>query len=344
MLLCGIVLLFALLFFPYNTNAQTDIHFSQFYETALLRNPALTGVFDNNYKVGAFYRSQWESVTYPYETMQINGEYRLSLGRNANDFISIGALGYMDKAGDLNTKITAGYLALNYNKSINTNNNSYLSVGFVGGHVQYSFDPSKATYNNQFVGGVFDPVAPSNDNLPFAKMSMTDAGAGVNYNFSSGPSQESTYIIGISCYHFTQPLFSYYRTYNFKQNIRWNLNGAAIREVNENVVVQLHANFAQQGSYSEIIGGGLVGWRQFKAFDDPEYEIYAGLLYRYNDAFIPIVKLRYRHAAFGISYDVNTSTLKQGSNMRGGLEVCAFLSGNYPPGRGYKKTVCPRFN
>ncbi len=324
--------------------AQTDIHYSQFYETALLRNPALTGVFDNNYKVGAYYRSQWASVTYPYETMQISGEYRLSLGRNANDFISVGLLGYMDKAGDLDSKITGGYLALNYNKSVNTDNNSYLSVGFAGGYLQYSFDPSKATFNNQFVGGIFNPLNPSNDNLPEARMSMSDVGAGINYNFSGGASHEATYMFGASCYHFTQPLFSYYKTYNFKQNIRWNLNGAMARELTENIVLQLHANFAQQGSYSEIIGGALAGWRQFKAFAEPEFEIYAGVFYRYNDAIIPVIKLRYKHAAFGVSYDINTSTLKEGSNMQGGLELSAFLTGNYPPGRGYKKTVCPRFN
>lgn len=324
---------------------QTDIHFSQFYETALLRNPALTGVFDNNYKVGAFYRSQWESVTYPYQTMQLSGEYRLSLGRNANDFISLGLLGYSDKAGDLDSKISAAYLAINYNKSVNTYNNSYLSVGFAGGQVHYSFDPSKATFNNQFQNGAFDPNSPSMDNLPEPNMSFTDIAAGINYNFSAGRSQDATYMFGVACYHFNQQLFSYYRTYNYKQNIRWNVNGAMAKEINENVMLQLHANYATQGSYSEMIGGALLGWRAFKAFSEPEYEVYVGAFYRYNDAIIPVLKLRYRHAAIGVSYDVNTSTLRQGSNMRGGLEISASLTGNYPPGRGaYKKTVCPRFN
>ncbi len=341
-----ITILFAVSFIlPANTYAQADIHFSQFYETALLRNPALTGVFDNNYKVGAYYRSQWASITYPYETMLLSGEYRLSLGRNANDFISIGALGYSDKVGDIDNKTTAGYLALNYNKSINTNNNSYLSVGFVGGHLQYSFDPTKATFNNQFLGGAYDPNSPSMETLPEPEMSLSDVGAGINYNFSAGRSLEATYLLGASCYHLTQPLFSYYGTYNYKHNMRWNINAAMARELTENIILKLHVNYARQGSFQEAIGGALLGWRKFEALAEPEFEIYAGIFYRYADAFVPIIKMRYKHASFGISYDVNTSKLSSASNMRGGLEVTAFLTGNYPPSRSpYKKTVCPRFN
>ena len=62
-LLCSMVV------FPAGSWAQADIHFSQFYENSILRNPALTGVSSDNYKVVAYYRNQWSSVTNPYETM-----------------------------------------------------------------------------------------------------------------------------------------------------------------------------------------------------------------------------------------------------------------------------------
>lgn len=324
--------------------AQADIHFSQFYETKILRNPALTGVFSDNYKISAYYRSQWSSITNPYQTLQISGEYRFSLGKYSDDFVSAGALGYNDQAGDLNQKISGFYAAINYNKSINPDNNSYLSFGFTGGYLQYSFDPTKATFNNQFLNGVFDPSNPSLENMPTPRMNLNDVGAGINYNFSSGKSREATYVLGVSGYHFTQPVFSYYKSFSYKQNIRWNFNAGMVRELTENILIQAHANFAQQGTYTEIIGGGLVGWRTFEAFSEPSFEIYAGLFYRLSDAFVPVIRLRYQHFGFGISYDVNTSTLSKASNMQGGLEITAFVTGNYPPSRGsYRKTVCPRF-
>ncbi len=338
------LLLFFFLLTPVCIFAQADIHYSQFYETTILRNPSLAGVFSNNYKIGIFYRNQWSSITYPFQTIQINGEYRLSIGRNSNDFLSIGILGYNDQAGDLDQKITGLYGAVNYNKSINPDRNSYLSVGFAGGYLQYSFDPSKATFNNQFVSGIFDPANPSLENLPIPKMTMYDIGAGANYNFTSGPSQNATYMIGISGYHFTQPVFSYFRSFTYKQNIRLNFNAGMVRELNENVILQVHANYANQGTYDEVVGGALLGWRTFEAFTETTFEIYGGILYRYRDAIIPVVKLKHKHMGIGLSYDVNNSSLKKASNMQGGFELTAFITGDYPPAKGpYRKTVCPRF-
>ena len=62
-----------LLFFQKNCHAQ-DIHFSQFFETPLLRNPALAGIFSGDLRIQAVYRNQWNSVTVPYQTTSLNGE------------------------------------------------------------------------------------------------------------------------------------------------------------------------------------------------------------------------------------------------------------------------------
>ncbi|MGZ3910129.1 MAG: type IX secretion system membrane protein PorP/SprF, partial [Flavisolibacter sp.] len=36
-----------------------DIHFSQFFEAPLLRNPSLAGIFTGDIRVQAVYRDQW---------------------------------------------------------------------------------------------------------------------------------------------------------------------------------------------------------------------------------------------------------------------------------------------
>lgn len=323
---------------------QADVHSSQFYETSILRNPALTGIFSSNYKISVYYRNQWSSITNPYQTIQIDGEYRFSMGRLSNDYFSVGLLAYSDEAGDVDQKITAFYAAVNYNKSINTANNSYLSFGFAGGSLQYSVDLSKATFNNQFLNGVFDPGNPVNETLPNSKMSFYDLGAGANYNFNAGPSQESTYMFGVSAYHLTQPIFSYYKTYGVTENVRYNLNADMSSELNENVLLQAHVNYTQQGPYNELIGGALLGWQTFETFSEPTFQVYAGVMYRYQDAIIPVFKIRWEHTALGLSYDLNTSSLKQASNAEGGFEITAYITGNYPPNANtYAKTVCPRF-
>src|SRR5690606_29014833 len=78
-------------------NAQ-DIHFSQFFETPLLRNPALAGIFTGDYRVQLVYRDQWGSVTDGYRTGSLNGEYKLPIGK-ADDFITVGGQVLFDRAG-----------------------------------------------------------------------------------------------------------------------------------------------------------------------------------------------------------------------------------------------------
>ena len=329
---------------PLSLYAQADIHFSQFYETTILRNPGLMGVSAENFKVSAYYRNQWSSIANPYQTELVDGEYRFPLGSMSRDFITFGVLAYADQAGDLDQKITGIYPALCLNKFIDENSNAYLSLGITCGYLQYSFDPSKATFNNQFQGGVFSPYNASFENIPAPKMTLMDMGAGLNFNFSPNDQNEGSYILGASGYHFSQPVFSYYRTATITDNIRWNVNADMVHDITQTLVFQLHANWAQQGSYNESLFGGLLGWQKPESYSShTDFEIYAGALYRMNDAIIPVFKMKVQGFGIGVSYDVNTSNLKEASNREGGLEITLSISAHVPKNSGYKKTVCPRF-
>ncbi len=329
---------------PSLAQAQADVHFSQFYETSILRNPSLTGIFSNDYKVGAYYRNQWSSISNPFVTTSAYGEVRMPIGHFSNDYLSIGLLGYSDKAGSLNQTITSVYPAINFSKSLNQEKNRYLSVGFTAGYTQYGFDKSNATFNNQFVGGIYNANNPTYENLSNTKMSMWDLGAGINYNTSSGPTNDVTYILGISGYHLTQPQFSYDKIPGVTQNMRWNVNGAVGFSAMENLSVQLHTNLAIQGTYMESVTGGLVTLSEKGGGPKPAYSITAGIFYRLQDAFIPVVKLKYKNTAVSMSYDVNTSTLQQASKLRGGYEIAFSITGDFNSKSGaVKKTVCPKF-
>jgi len=325
--------------------AQADIHFSQFYENSILRNPALTGVFSEDYKITAIYRSQWSSITNPFQTALVSAEGRISVTSETRDFFSFGLLGYYDQAGSIDRKITCVYPALNYNKSMEDAHNSFLSVGFTGGYMQYSFDPSKATFNNQYVNNVFNASNPTGETLPNPKLNLWDLGAGVNFNSSLGQNNDVTYVIGASGYHFTQPKNSYYKDPSIVMDMRWNFNAALSGRLNEDFAFQLHANYARQGSFSELIGGGLIGWSRIVDREQAPFSFYVGAFYRLNDAVIPAIKLRYRDYAFGASYDVNVSTLEAATSMRGGFELTCFKTGLFQKeDRPEQKVLCPNFD
>jgi hypothetical protein len=148
----------------------------------------------------------------------------------------------------------------------------------------------------------------------------------------------------LSCYHITQPEFSYYQTSAINENLRLNANAAVSFTMSEDVILQLNGNFAVQGPYQEIIAGGILNWTA--ATDGPKniFAFSGGLFYRYGDAIIPVLKAKYKNMALAVSYDVNVSTLKEASNLAGGYECTLFVSGKYAnKNDAMKKMVCPKF-
>ena len=322
-----------------------DIHFSQFYETSILRNPSLTGIFTGDYKVGITYRNQWSSISRPFQTGLITAETRIPLKGDAGDFISAGLLAYYDKAGSVNLQTITVYPAVNYNKSLGGAKNTFLSVGFTGGFIQRSFDPSKATFDNQYQNDRFDPANATGETFQNPSFTQWDLGAGISINSSAGQNNNINYILGVSGYHFSRPNYSFFKDRNINADIRWNGNAGMNIKVSEKFSYQIHANYTNQGSYNEIIAGGLIGWNKMKPSSSTiDFSIMGGAFYRFSDAIIPTLKLVYQGYSFGLSYDVNASSLSDASSLRGGWELTIFKTGLFrDPKFEQSRTLCPNF-
>ena len=137
------------------TQAQ-DIHFHKYskrpYCATLLWRvslPEMSGM-------QVVHRSQWNSVTIPYQTTSLSGEYKLPFGKG-DDYLTIGGQILYDKAGSVVLTATHVLPTINYHKSLSSEKNRYISLGFMGGLVQRRVDQSKMTTNSQFDGTVFNP-------------------------------------------------------------------------------------------------------------------------------------------------------------------------------------------
>ncbi|HXS35211.1 MAG TPA: PorP/SprF family type IX secretion system membrane protein [Flavipsychrobacter sp.] len=336
-----IKLIFALLIIANVKAVAQDIHFSQFYETTILNNPALTGVFDGDYKAGAIYRNQWGSVGVPFQTTLINLESKVRVN-TANDYLSFGLLGYFDKAGTINFSTLGLYPAINYNKSMEDKYGSYLDVGFTGGYIQRSIDVSKMTFDNQYQGGIILPISTS-ENIPNPKMNYFDLGAGVIFNSSLDEENQINYFIGAAAYHFTSPKASFYSgTKDANLSIRWDGNAGLNYNFDETYALQFYINAMFQSPYQEIVGGAMLKWSAVNGNNSQPFSLYLGAFYRFQDAWIPALKIQYRRNSFGISYDVNNSTLKNVTGMHGGFEISLINTGMFVAGYD-DKHQCPRF-
>ena len=311
-----------------------DIHFSQFFEAPLWRNPSLAGIFTGDYRVQAVYRDQWNNVTNAYRTGSVNAEYKMPIGK-ANDFITSGLEILYDRAGTIGWTTTEVLPALNYHKSLSNEKNEYLSLGFMGGWVQHRFDPSKVTTNSQYDNGGLG------ENFLNTQYSYIDASVGMSYNSYLNNNPENNFFIGAAYHHFNKPRNSFYSNINTQLQPKWVFSGGIKLGVADYAYITLQADHTRQGSFSETVAGAMYG---LKLGDDPAhptYTIHAGAFLRWNDALIPVVKLDYGTISVAFSYDANISTLKPSSYGHGGYEFSVSYFGFRKEKGGY--LLCPRF-
>src|SRR5450432_4298028 len=182
------------------TLCAQDLHFSQFFETPLLQNPALAGIFTVDYRIQGVYRDQWNSFTNGYRTGSFNAEYKLPVGRT-DDFLTLGLQILYDKAGDAGLTSTQVFPAINYSKSLSNTHASYLSLGFMGGYVEKRIDVSKITTNSQFDGAAFNPSLASGETFPSPDIHYWDGSVGLSYNSSFGLNDKNSMFVGIAYHH-----------------------------------------------------------------------------------------------------------------------------------------------
>ncbi len=321
-----------------------DIHFSQFFETPLLRNPSLAGIFNGDVRAQAVYRNQWGSVTVPYKTGSFNVEYKNPIGRG-DDYLTTGLQVVYDKAGSTNFTTTNVLPAINYHKSMGSDKSSYLSLGFMGGVVQRRIDRSKMTTNNHYDGNGYNPGLADGEAFVNTNYSYLDGSVGMSFNSAlRADNPEDNYFVGVAYHHFNRPKNSFYQRPEIELMPKWVFSGGLRFTVNETSYLTLQADRTMQGASNETLGGALYSIKMGEDYAHPTYTVHFGGFLRWQDAFIPVVKLDYDPFAVAISYDINVSELKTASQGYGGVELSVTYTGFFNRDNSTKNALrCPRF-
>lgn len=321
-----------------------DIHFSQFFEAPLLRNPSLAGIFNGDIRVQGVYRNQWGNVTIPYKTGSFNIEYKKPVG-HVDDYITTGVQLVYDKAGTTNFTTTNFFPAINYHKSLGGEKRQYLSLGFMGGIIQRRLDRSKITTNSQFNGTGFNPSMADGETFANSHYSYLDGSVGMTYNsVISADKPQDNYFAGVAYHHFNRPKNSFYQRPDIELNPKWVFSAGMRFTVNETSYVTLQADHSIQGLANETIGGALYSVKIGNDFERPDYVVNLGGFLRLQDAFIPVIKLDYNPFSIAVSYDINVSELKTASQGQGGMELSVTYAGFFDRDNSSKNAIrCPMF-
>jgi type IX secretion system PorP/SprF family membrane protein len=296
-----------------------DIHFSQIFETPVLRNPSLAGIYTGDIRIQAIHRNQWNSVTDAYQTTAVTGETKTNVGQGS-DFISYGGQIVYDKSGTVALSTTKVMPVFTYNKSMSDYKNIYLSIGFMGGIVQRSIDRSKMTTNNQYDGVGYNGGLADGETFNSPNYAYFDGNVGMSLNSQIGDNENNNLYLGVAYHHFNQAKkISFYAAEKEAMTAKW-VSSAGMRfDMTNTSYFTLEADYSVQGKYQEIIAGALYTWK-LSENEESKYFLHGGAYMRWKDAIIPVLKLEFRPLSVSMSYDANISPLKTASYGRGGFE------------------------
>ena len=320
-----------------------DIHFSQFFEAPLLRNPSLAGIFTGDYRVQAVFHDQWNSFTNAYRTGSLNGEYKMPVGKS-NDYLTLGLQLLYDKAGSAALSTTELLPALNYHKSLSDDHPMYLSLGFMGGLVEKTIDRSKITTNSQYNGTAYDPALPDGETIFTPTIRYLDGSLGMSFNTTFGQDRANSLFFGAALHHVNRPKNSFYKNPAIELDPKYVFSGGMKLTINEFAYFTLQADHTRQGPSRETIGGALYSYKLGDV--DPEnshYILSLGGFLRWKDALIPVIKLEMNSLAVSLSYDINVSELRTVSQGRGGVELSISYIGFLDRENSKYRILCPKF-
>jgi type IX secretion system PorP/SprF family membrane protein len=296
-----------------------DINFSQFYELSLLRNPALGGFFKGDIKSTAAFRSQWGSVTVPFQTSALAVETKFTASDNSDDYWSFGMQITNDVAGDSRMGRTQFLPAVTYHKIINADRTEYLSAGFLGGFVQQRFDPSRLNFDDQFVNGAYSPTNPTRQAFESTNATFFDMSAGLAYSVILGV--DTRFYVGAGLFHVNRPRVAYDKDNDYRLNAKYVFNAGLSLPASDYDRLVIYSDIFMQGGNLQGQGGLILNHNFFEEENDQNLALGVGTFLRWNDAVIPVVRFEYYKLNIGLSYDVNISKLKTASQYRGGFEV-----------------------
>lgn len=314
----------------HSVSAQ-DAHLSMYDAAPLHLNPAMTGVFNGNWRIHGQYRTQWKAVNFkPYQTALLSFDMpykKWGFGVQVSNF----------RAGAGNYNALQATLSAAYTTSLNKKKTHNLSFGVQGGITQKSMEYQLLTFDNQYTtvdGGTFDQSISSQENFSNQSVVLPVLNAGLMY-FYAGQESRLNPFIGVSAFNLTTPKESFYGVENrlpmrFYGHVGTRINITELFYLIPKVLIMNQDKYFEQ-TYALDLG------YYFKGGD---FYLVGGVLFRTEDAMNISLGAKMENIVAKIAYDVNVSTLTTASTGRGGFEVSlTYIRQKKKPDT---EKICPR--
>jgi type IX secretion system PorP/SprF family membrane protein len=336
-------------FFSLQLTGQ-DRHFSQYYYTPLLLNPALTGVMNGSYRLHLNYRNQWNALENGfYKTVNASGDIRFKVPFRfgQGDFIGLGMNFFSDKSNEFGLQTNELSGLASYIKKLGKGH--FISAGFKAGIYQSGIQYENLRFEDQYLEGN-GYSKPSSEILPENNLNFAELALGLNYNWSG--KEDQTINAGFSIQHITSPDFSFFNL-SAPPNAtitRYPLYGLYSAHLSgsfrnySNAIVTPRLWFLSQGQSREINAGLTYSLAiNPDGFNRLELGAYLRGVRDFNgwaaESFIPTIGFELGNFYLGLNFDANLRRLATSYFQQSVFELVIRFTGDH---ENYSNS-CPRF-
>ena len=330
-----------------------DIHFSQFYMSPLNLNPALTGVSNCTGRFVTNFRNQWSPIlkSGAYNTFSMSYDQKMTVGRY--DYFGIGGTFWGDVAGTHKFGTMQGKVSFSYSKQMGgyRHRAHYLVIGAEGGLARRGLSTEKFLFPDEY-DNMFETI--TNPSFFFG-----DISAGILW--WSILDENTNFFFGGAFHHLNQANQSFKRALVDADGVvirsidnpqglytRITIHGGGQFELQPRISLLPYFTTFLQGPHVQVnlgtslrfaLGGSRLAQQGFQV--GAWYRL--GTQYEsklHSDAIILSTKFDYQNLGFGLSYDINISSLRNASRINNSLELSVIYNICGPEHRGI---YCPRF-
>jgi type IX secretion system PorP/SprF family membrane protein len=309
-----------------------DFHLSMYDASPIFLNPAMTGVFDGQWRIHGQFRTQWKSVNFkPYTTGLVSFDMpykKWGFGMQISN----------NRAGAGNYNVFEALASAAYTIPLTKNRFHNLSFGAQVGVKQKTIEYQLLSYNNQYTtddgGGFHTAIAPG-ENFGAQSGLLPASNIGIMYYHVKQQSRLNPFF-GLSAFNLLTPDESFVKENSSSLPRRYYLHAGTRINITELFYLIPKVLLMHQQSFNEQTVALDAGYY----FESSDFYLIGGAVYRTKDAMILSLGARMDNFIARIGYDINVSSLSLTSTGRGGFEISFTYMKATPKNPSSK--ICPR--
>ena len=271
-------------------NAQ-DPHFSQYFNMPVYYNPAAAGQDVEHIRLTGIYRNQWPSLGNAITTQGIQFDKQVS-------HVGLGIVVLKNSAGPSSLQRIQLGGAISYRAKFGSH---VLAAGINVGLIQKSIDPSKMSFDDQYIEDVgYNPGNSTKEVFAFTHVTRPDFGGGVMWVLDKENAKWKPFI-GASLLHTNKPKELFFEKEN-NIPVKSVYQAGATIKASEKLDFKPSIMMETQKFSKETMAGMMATFHL-----QDRNKVSAGIYIRKNESAIIYGGYQWNSVAVGASYDMSTT-------------------------------------